>query len=129
VKQLKLTLAGPEHAKEIAEWLRSTKGNLYDEEIFKSSSLAVLRSFNGDGAVAYLPAQNVLVLESLAVKPGALPIETGQAFRDLVKGMEIIASQRQIREIYMPCADENVLRIAESHGFERLPWPITRLKL
>lgn len=129
MKQLKLTIAGPEHVKEIAEWLASTKGNLYDDEIFKSSSLAVLRSYSEEGTVAYLPAQNVLVLESLAVKPGALPIETGQAFRDLVKGMEVVASQRQIREIYLPCADERVLSVAEGHGFTRLPYPIARMKL
>jgi|SRR6267154_3281520 len=129
MRQLKIRLAGVNDTEQLAEWLASTKGNFFDADIFKSPTLAALCSYNGDGPIAYLPAQNVLVLESLAVKPGAAPLDAGQSFRDLVKGMEILASMRGIKEMYLPCADERVLAVAENHGFERLPYPIARLKL
>jgi len=129
MKQLKVRIAGPEDAKQLGDWLCATKGNLFDPDILKAPTLTAVCSYSENGAVAYLPAQNVLVLESLAVKPGAAPIETGQAFRDLVKGMELIASQRQIREIMFMCEDENVIRVAEGHGFERIPYPLLRMKL
>lgn len=137
--QLKVGLAQPEDAAQLKEWLETTEGNLYDPSIFKAKSLVATCAYNGDGPVAYLPAQNVLVLESLAVKPGAPPFDTAPAFKDLVKAMELIASQRGIREIMFVCKDSSVIGVACSHGFEVLgdkqedgsikPWPTIRMKL
>jgi hypothetical protein len=139
MKQLKIGLAQPSDAKKLEEWLSTTKGNLYDPDIFKAPTLTAACAYNEEGPVAYLPAQSVLVLESLAVKPGAPPLENGQAFRDLVKAMELVASQRQIREILFVCSDENVVKVAQNHGFEVLgdkqsdgstkPWTTVRMKL
>ncbi len=139
MKQLKIGLAQPSDAEQLGEWLCSTKGNLYDPDILKAPTLTAACAYNGEGPIAYLPAQNVLVLESLAVKPGSPPLENGQAFRDLVKAMELVASQRQIREIIFVCADESVVKVAQNHGFEVLgdkqedgsikPWTTVRMKL
>lgn len=139
MRQLKIGFAAPGDAKQLQEWLESTKGNLFDPDIFKAPTLTAACAYNGDGPVAYLPAQNVLVLESLAVKPRAMPLDAGQAFRDLVKAMEVVASQRQIREIMFVCSDPDVVNMAQNHGFEVLgdkqedgsikPWTTVRMKL
>ena len=129
MRQLKLEFARGEHAAELAEWLKRTKGNLFDQDILSYPSLRALRSYGPDGSVAYLPMQTVLMLESLAVKEGIEPMQAAQAFRDLVKGAMLTASGDRIKEIYFVCEDENVLKVAEGHGFERLPWAVTRIKL
>jgi hypothetical protein len=128
LKQLKIKLAGPDDAAALVEWLNATKGNLFDAAILKYPTLRTLCSYDGQ-PVAYLPTQRALFLESLAVNPTASLMERAQAFRDLVKASELLASSEGIRELYMLCADETVLKIAEGHGFERVPYPLVRMKL
>lgn len=117
-EQLKIRLATPEDAPQLAEWLNGTTGNLYDSAILKYPTLRVLCAYNGNGPSVYLPSQTALVLESLAVKPGTPPIEAARAFRDLVKGMELVASGLGVRELYFVCADPGVAALAAAHGFE-----------
>lgn len=126
--QLKVRYITPDDQKKFIEWVNSTPNNLYDSGVLAYPTLNVLCSYN-DSPVAYLPVQQALFLESLAVKQGASPLETGQAFRDLVKGAELHASSIGIKELYFLCKDENVLKVAENHGFERIPWPLVRMKL
>lgn len=128
MKQLKIRYITQEDQKTFLEWVNTTAQNLYDPDILKYPTLKVLCSYNGY-PVAYMPFQQTLMLESLAVKPNVSPIETGQAFRDLVKGAELHASGLGIKEIAFLCKDEQVISIAENHGFERLPWPLLRMKL
>lgn len=128
MKQLQIGYMRPEQQKEFVEWVNNTPENLFDRDILVYPTLSVLCSYNGS-PVAYLPTQQALFLESLAVKQGASPMDTAQAFRDLVKGAELHASNKGIREMYFLCKDENVLKIAEHHGFERVPYPLVRMKL
>lgn len=128
MRQLKIKLAGPDDAAALVEWLNGTKGNLFDPGILKYPTLRTLCSYDGQ-PIAYLPTQRALFLESLAVNPAASLLDKGQAFRDLVKGSMLLAASDGIREIYMLCEDENVLKVAEGHGFERIPYPLVRMKL
>ena len=128
MEQLKIGYLRTEQQEQFLEWVNATPGNLFDRDILKAPTLSVLCSYNGS-PVAYLPMQQALVLESLAVNQAATLMDKGQAFRDLVKGAEQHASSHKIRELYMPCEDERVIRVAENHGFERLKWPVLRMKL
>ena len=126
-----MEVAGPESAVELKDWLENTDGNLLDPEVMTYPTLRVIASYGDSGTVAYLPSQQaiVLMLESLATNPKAGDLEKGQAFRDLVKGCELLASSFKIKELYFFCKDDAVLKIAEGHGFERLPWTAVRMKL
>lgn len=128
MRQLKIKLAGPDDAASLVEWLNGTKGNLFDPDILKYPTLRTLCSYDGQ-PIAYLPTQRALFLESLAVNPAASLLEKGQAFRDLVKGSMLLAASDGIREIYMLCEDEDVLKVAVNHGFENVPYPLVRMKL
>ena len=128
MKQLRIRYITPDDAKLLIEWINNTPNNLYDSDVLNYPTLKVLCAY-GDRTIAYLPMQQTLFLESLAVNQEASITEKAQAFRDLVKGAEVHASSLLIKEIYFACKDENVLAIAEHHGFERLPWPIVRMKL
>lgn len=147
MKQLKIRYITQEDQKTFLEWVNTTAQNLYDPDILKYPTLKVLCSYNGH-PVAYMPFQQTLMLESLAVKPNVSPIETGQAFRDLVKGAELHASGLGIKEMYMACKDYRVIKVAEAHGFDILSdkdengktrfdangnvlglWPVLRMRL
>lgn len=127
MKQLKLEFVPLSDA--VVERLKTTPGNLFDPSILGYPTLQVLSAYNGNGSVAYLPIQRCLFLESLAVNQDSELMERAQAFRDLVKGSTLIASSHGIKEIYMLCEDENVLKVAEGHGFERIDYPLVRMKL
>ena len=126
MRQLKIGYIRPEEQQTFIEWVNKTSGNLFDADILKYPTLRVLTSYNGE-PVAFLPMQQALFLESLAVKEETM--QNAQAFRDLVKGAEQHASSIGIRELYFLCKDERVIQIAENHGFELVPFPLVRMKL
>lgn len=128
MKQLKVRFGRPEDAAQIVNWLAGNSGNSFDPDILKYPTLRTLCAYNGS-PVAYLPSQQALVLESYAPKPGLSEEESALALRDLVKGMELLASSLNIREIYFLDGDNGVAGMAVRHGFEELPMKIYRLKL
>jgi hypothetical protein len=128
-QQLKIRMTRAEDVEEVAEWLLRTKNNLFDPGILEYPTMRSITAYDDHGNVAHLPSQQALFLESLAVKPGASPLEAAPAFRDLVKGQQLLASSFGIREVYFVCKDEDVVKVAEGHGFERIVFPVVRLKL
>lgn len=129
MEQLKLRVARPGDVAEIAEWWGKTRNNSLDPGIIKYPTFRAITSYNGAGNIAHLPSQQVLMLESVALNPAATTLDAGQAFRDLVKGQQLLASSFGLREIYFIATDPAVKRVAEDHGFERIEFPVVRLKL
>lgn len=125
--ELKLRLAQPEESKQIVDWLNNTPE--FDPGILKYPMLGVHCAYNGAGPIAYLPFQRVIMLESLAVNPEAGPVDRGRAYRDLVKGVTLVASAEKIRELYFLATDEKVAKMAINHDFEELPWKVCRMRL
>jgi hypothetical protein len=127
MEQLKLKLASPEEAAEISEWLKLTPE--FDAGILKYPTFRIITSYGSKGNVAHLPSQQVLMLESVAPRPEATDLEKAQALRDLVKASELLASSFGLKEILFFGTDESVVKIAQEHGFEQIPWPVMRLRL
>jgi hypothetical protein len=127
MEQLKLKLASPEEAKEVGEWLKLTPE--FDAGILTYPTFRVITSYGSKGNIAHLPSQQVLMLESVAARPEADDSEKAQALRDLVKASELLASSFNLKEIYFLATDENVSKMAQSHGFELLPWQVCRMRL
>ena len=126
-QQLKMGYIRPEDHGRFIELVNNTPGNLWDPGILKYPTLRILHSYGGPSV--FLPMQQVLMLESLAVEQSGSAMENAQAFKDLVKGAEQHASASGIRELWFTCRDEGVLKVAEGHGFERIEWPVVRMKL
>lgn len=130
MEELKVRIADEADVGNIVRWLNQNQGNLYDPDILSYPTLRVLCAYDSQKKpVAYLPTQRALFLESFAPAPDASELNLAEACRDLVKGTELLASMDKIREIYMVSTDEKILHLAEKHGFERLPYPLVRLKL
>ena len=127
-QQLKIGYLREEHQKTFIDWVNSTANNLWDPTVLSYPTLRVIAAYNG-APVAFLPVQQTLMLESLAVSDKAELLDKAQAFRDLVKAAELHASGLNLREMYFICKDEAVLKIAEDHGFQRIEFPVVRMKL
>lgn len=124
-----MRVAREEDAKEIAEWLSKTKNNYFDPDILSYQTFRAISSYGAGGNVAHLPSQQGLILESVALNPAAKSLDAGQAFRDLVKGQQLLASSFGIREMYFIATDPTVAKVAVDHGFTTIGWPVLRLKL
>ena len=128
-EQLKLKFAATEDAKMILAWLHLNGRNGFDGSILEYPTVQYLCAYGDAGPVVYLPTQKAVVLESVARKPGLDAVTCAQALRDLVKGAELEASSRGIRELYFIGSDPDVMAMAEKHGFERIEYPVLRMKL
>lgn len=102
--------------------------NLFDPAVMDYPTTRTVVAHNGE-PLMYMPYQQVLMMESLAPKPGISPIEEGLALREITKSVALLASQAGIREAYFLCKDERVVKFASAHGFEVLPWTTMRMRL
>lgn len=113
---------------EFKAWLGSTRNNDLDPAILEYPTLRILCAYDGEPE-AYLPTQLVVMLESLALKPGIDAHQYLEAIRTLVKGVTLNASSLGVKEIYFIASDPDVLKTALKHGFEQVKQPVLRMRL
>jgi len=102
-------------------WLRETPANLLDPDILQyTKNIRFLTASHEGQPLVHMPVQSVLMLESLAVKPGATELEVAKSIAELIRYAVKIAMDSAMNEVYFICKDENVNRFAERHGFECL---------
>lgn len=112
------------------EWLRANKDkNSFDEDVL-SYPASELWSARKNGTVhAYLPLQQVVVLESLGPNPESQPIEIASSLLKFVEGASLVAHRAGMREIMFMVSDELTAQAAEILGFEELKCRVMRRKL
>jgi hypothetical protein len=71
----------------------------------------------------------VIVQEALAPQPDISPKEHALALRALNDYLKKLARMSGVREIMFGCADPRVEKFAVKHGFEKLPFPMFRMKV
>lgn len=123
--------AKPSDSEQSAEWaLAGLERNQLDPDILKYPQTVVFCAESDDGKpVAFLPAQLVVMLESLASDPTASETLRGRALYGLVKRLGEIAHALGVREMYFMGTDEQVAQLAVKYGFEELPWKAYRYRL
>jgi N-acetylglutamate synthase-like GNAT family acetyltransferase len=109
-------------------WFRSTINNLYDEDILQYPATQVLVAHN-DKTIMFLPFQQTVMLESLAIDPEASPKDVAVSLYALIDAVRLKCAESGIGELYFLCKDESTSKFAERHGFTRLEYPIFRMKL
>jgi hypothetical protein len=124
-----VTLAQPSDAALAAEWMTTTKDNLFDPEVLTYSSLRILKASVNDEPAVFLPMQPVFVLESLAHRPNITPRENAYCLRKLQDQIEETARAYGIREVYWVCRDESLINFSERHGYEKMPGTLMRKKV
>ena len=128
--------ATPEDAENFIKWSVRNQGNEFDPDVAQYSDSFTLCAYDLNGPLAYLPVQEPqfaekapLFLESLAVRPDAKPAEVTQALKELVQACVTIGHMTGTGEIYFLGTNEATNKFAESTIFEKLPWPVYRLRL
>lgn len=120
---------------QVMEWLRRIKdANLLDEDVLSYDTTNILCMYERNGAATkepklYVPVQTVYMLESLAPHPNLSPADFSRAIRDAVKAVSFEASRKGVGEIWFGSRDDNVNRLALMHGFEKVEYPLHRMKV
>jgi len=129
MKQIFVRLAEAKDAETFDAWVKNAQDiNLFDPGVMAYPTTKTLVAHNGEPLV-YMPVQTTLTMESLAPKPDIAPIDEALALRELTKTVAFMASQLGVKEIYFLCKDDRVVKFAEAHGYEKLPWTTMRMKV
>jgi len=128
---MKVRPAKPNDAESAAEWAAvGFERNLFDPDILSYPQTTVFCAETDAGElVSFLPAQLVVMLESVASDPNAGDSMRGRALYFLFKHMQRIANVLHVRELYFVGTDEKLNVLAERCGFEKLEFPVYRFKL
>lgn len=130
MKQMWVRFAEAKDDAKFTDWVgKAAAINLFDPGIMEYPCTKVLVAHTREEEKLFMPYQLTLTMESLAPKPDIAPIDEALALRELTKAVALLASQANIREVYFLCKDERVVKFAEAHGFEKLPFTTMRLKV
>lgn len=111
------------------DWSKATQGNLFDPYVPLYGSTFTLCAFNEDGPLVYMPVQQPFFLESLGVRPDADNVDIAAALKAMVQSTVTQAFLKGVGEIYFLGSNPLTDAFAERHGFEKLDFPIYRMKI
>ena len=94
--------------------------NCFDPDVLSYPRTVMLTADDEQGPVLYLPAQPVLMLESLAPKPELSPRKEALALYKLGQLLEQVSADTGIKETYFLCKDARVTELCARHGFEKM---------
>lgn len=102
------------------EWVFGTPNNLFDQKVMfypTTNTVVVERESEGgtQEPIFFAPFQAVVMLESLAPRPGLTPREMAAALSEFHKGIVNMCRALRIREIYFVCADDTIAEFVLNH--------------
>lgn len=112
------------------DWSIAAKDNGFDPDVPLYGTTVTFAAYTEDGVIGYLPMQMPIVLESLATKPDATPLEIATALREMVQTAVTQCHIRKVGEIMFLGTNEATNRFAEASGiFTRVEYPVYKLKI
>lgn len=130
MQKIQIRQAAPRDGQNFAEWSLANPCNGFDSEAAAYPSSVTLCAEDSAGTLGYMPIQRPLLLESLAMRPGASASDTARALRAFVDAAKNLAKATGVGEIYFLGTEDGTNRLAENHEtFERMPWPVYRLRV
>ena len=121
--------ARPEDASLVVKWSAETANNLWDPEIGKHPGTVTLCAYDAEGPLVFMPVQRALMLEALAIRPGASGMDVAVALKELTQACVTMAHAGGAAECYFICKDPSTEAFAAHQVFEKLPWAVYRLRL
>ena len=110
------------------KWTHSTENNLFDPKVvfYPTTNVVVVEkeTQDSDGGnheiapILFTPFQAVVMLESLAPRPGLSPREMAAALSKFHEGIVNVCRVLKIREIYFICADDRIAEFVLNHPIE-----------
>jgi hypothetical protein len=121
--------ARPEDAEQFQEWSRVNEKNAFDPEVAAYPSTITWVVYDRFGPLAYMPMQCPLMMESIAVRPGAFKSEIAAAMKEFTQQFVTQAHIRGAGEIYFLGSDDGTNEMAGNQVFEELPYKVYRLRI
>lgn len=126
---MKLRMAVPADAEKIIAWSEANKEKShFDAETLAYPLTEVLCAENGR-ATLFLPVQLVGMIEALAPNPESSERERSKALYLTLGALVSGAREQKVKELYFVGTDPELNTVAESAGFEELPWPVFRKRI
>ena len=110
------------------EWLEANEERGQPDDNSRNAA-TVLEAVNKSDTICYMPVVPVIMLESLAPKPGVTAFEMTHALKALVHAAGVLAAINGARELVFWGTDEATCKVAEYVGFERVNMPMYRMRL
>ena len=130
MKNVTVRDAEPRDADTYAEWLEAAGDiNMMDPAVYTYPTCHTLTVEKDGKPVLMNSYQLCLVMEALAPKPGITPMNEARALNALFDGIKKIAQDQGIKEVLFGCKDPRVDAFVTRHGFEKLSFPVYRIKL
>lgn len=111
------------------DWSLENPNNGFDPEVPKYPSTVTWCAYDKDGPLAFLPIQQPLMLESLAVRPGATKLQIASALKELTQATVTQAHIKGAGEIYYLGTDDDTDVLATNQIFEQLPYKVFRVRI
>ena len=121
--------AREEDREQFIQWSLNTKNNLLDPDIIKYPTTLVWCAFDENGPIVYVPVQQPLFMESLAINPEASPALVAMALKELTQNLVTQAHLKGSGELYFLCADDETIEYAKRQAFTEMPHRIFRIKV
>jgi hypothetical protein len=128
---MKITIrqAEPKDAQQFLEFVTSTPNNLFDPDTVNYPSLQTLAVEKDGETISYVPFHPVIVVESLAHKPGVTPREHVLGLLQVDAVLAEIAKKYGIAEVWYECADQRFVKFAKRHGYKAVKTTVLRKKV
>lgn len=122
--------ARPEDRELFVKWTEDNLSrNAADPEVITYPTTFVLCAYDDKGPLVFMPIQQPLFLESLAIRPDADVISVAGALRDLFKAVVTQAHLKGSGEIYFISDEESIQEFAKNQVFKKMPVSLYRVKL
>lgn len=121
----------PDEVEKFTEWQQANQAkNQFDPAVMAVRSAMFTTAYDQSGPAAFMPIQQVYVLDSFAPKPEATAGTNSAALKALVQFAVTKAHENGVGEILFFATDEETVGAALQHfEFEKIPYPVYRLKI
>jgi hypothetical protein len=112
-----------DEVKEFIAWTKTAPPrNLFDPNIIGYPRCAMLMTENGEGNLAYLPCQTVLMAEGFVPKPGSTNRQRAASLGLFDKSLGRIAKSMSVGEVYtyVPFAESDYAFKIMRHGWKEI---------
>lgn len=130
MKKITARAATAADAEQFAEWVMDSRTvNMVDPDAITYPTSMVIATETDEEQITYVPVQFVLMAEALATHPKASKLQIALALRKTDEGLEQLARNIQVRELYFLSKSPAMIKLAQANGYEKLDFSILRRKI
>jgi N-acetylglutamate synthase-like GNAT family acetyltransferase len=119
----------PEDQEAFVDWsARNLARNQFDLDILNYRQTVILCAHDGK-PLLFMPVQLAIMLESLAPRPESSDLQRAAAIKELIHAIVLLAKSAGMGELYFVSKDQDIIDLAQRHGFEEAPGTVLRLKV